>query len=79
MSRDVWAESAAGGFSRRKIDITSKAYKTPELKSKMEVVSRRDSSISIAAAKNNNNNSSSNDPSVKLSKRAVIKLHSLPP
>ena len=60
MSRDVWAESAAGGFSRKKIDINNKPYKTPDLKSKMEIVSRKDSSITITTAKNNNN---SNDTS----------------
>ena len=47
-SRDVWAESAAGGFARKKADPSNKSvYKSPETsKAHMKEISRKDSSIS---------------------------------
>ena len=47
-SKDVWAESAAGGFSKKKIDPDSKPllHKPPDKQHSLKEVTKKDSSIS---------------------------------
>jgi len=65
-SKDIWAESAAGGFSKKKIDLG--ASSNPFIKSPEKPVSKKDSGVGIGM-------SSTTMSSVK---KTLVKLHSMP-
>lgn len=63
-SKDVWAESAAGGFAKKKLDFENKPFiKSPEKQSTMKEITKKDSSLA------------GNMNSIK---KTVVKLNSMP-
>jgi len=63
-SKDVWAESAAGGFAKKKLDFESRPFiKSPEKQSTMKEIAKKDSTMST------------NMNSIK---KTVLKLNSMP-
>lgn len=65
-SKDIWAESASGGFAKKKIDVENKPWlKSPDKHPSSKEVSKKDSSMT-------------NGTTVGSVKKTMAKLHSMP-